>query len=106
MGGDDYISDLDAVNIFSTRENTGSNIKDAFCLYYFDIEKNAISRAEEYVKYKSLSYIRNCIYSELWVNSNSELLALENGKGYAAYNFIRNIENENNYFVEYVVYNE
>lgn len=64
FGNDDYIADLDAVNITSLMESKNLSYGEAVNVYYKEIEEGT-NRADVFLTNKDLSIVKEDIYKEL-----------------------------------------
>ena len=101
FGADDYLADLDSENIVHIMNTYGGNLKDAICEYYYDLDNKNIFRCEMFLANTPLTVVESKIRSKFNVSENLDLLEIADKKGFAAYNFILNLQNMNEEMVYY-----
>lgn len=106
MNGDDYKADLDAENILHLyNKDKSRDYMEVYNEYYKGIREGTINRAKMFKEIVGLEYVRNEV-GKMLVNKISYFIGKddESLKKYnpVAYNFIKNLENDNNEFLEYV----
>jgi len=106
MNGDDYKADLDAENILHLyNKDKSRDYMEVYNEYYKGIREGRINRAKMFKEIVGLEYVRNEV-GRMLVNKISCFFGKddESLKKYnpVAYNFIKNLENDNNEFIEYV----
>lgn len=78
IGNDDYKADLDAVNITEMMK-TGLSYQEATNRYYADLGKGTYTRADKFLEYKDLDYIKSTIYDSLVPKDYHELASGNSG---------------------------
>ena len=106
MNGDDYKADLDAENILHLyNKDKSRDYMKVYNEYYKGIREGTINRAKMFKEIVGLEYVRNEVRIilikkfPLFYVKDDESLKKYNP---VAYNFIKNLENDNNEFIEYV----
>lgn len=106
MKCDDYKADLDAENIlYLYNKDKSRDYMEVYNEYYKGIREGKINRAKMFKEIVGLKYVRNEVRIilikkfPLFNVKDDESLKKYNP---VAYNFIKNLENDNNEFIEYV----
>ena len=106
MKCDDYKADLDAENIlYLYNKDKSRDYMEVYNEYYKGIREGRINRAKMFKEIVGLKYVRNEVRIilikkfPLFNVKDDESLKKYNP---VAYNFIKNLENDNNEFIEYV----
>ena len=106
MNGDDYKADLDAENILYLYDKDKSrDYMEVYNEYYKGIREGTINRAKMFKEIVGLEYVRKEVRIillkkiPLFYVKDDESLKKYNP---VAYNFIKNLENDNNEFIEYI----
>ncbi|EDP24422.1 hypothetical protein [Parvimonas micra] len=104
MNCDDYKADLDAVNILHLcNKDKNKNPIEVYNEYYKGIREGTINRAKMFKKIVGFKYIESEIQNKVLGNqgyyrfTNEELKKMNP----VGYNFIMNLKNENNEYIEY-----
>jgi hypothetical protein len=115
LGNDDYIADLDSVNIYSImRDKSDISYTEAFQEYYASLA-NGGNRAEIFLQGTPIVQVKNDIFNRLFsfmaespfteeniYGMNDYLMGLTREMYPDTYNFIRNLEERTNTIVDYV----
>lgn len=104
MNCDDYKADLDAVNILHLcNKDKSRNPIEVYNEYYKGIREGTINRAKMFKKIVGFKYIESEIQNKVLGNQGYLRLTNEELKEInpVGYNFIMNLKNENNEYIEY-----
>jgi hypothetical protein len=96
FGPDDYIADLDAVNI-ANRVNESISIAEAMNSYYADLAKDDKVRVQEFLNNTPYDKIE----SEILTRAGAKTLDALKKKWPDSYNFLMNLKNENSVMYDY-----
>ena len=117
MGADDYKADLDAVNLINRMRSDKVSYLQATNNYYTDLTKGQTNRANEFLEHEKLQDVKKTIFDYMVPNKTKRIgpnideqipMTEDESKDYLkrnhedSYNFIRNLEEENNEFRDYV----
>ncbi|MBP2622334.1 T7SS effector LXG polymorphic toxin [Streptococcus oricebi] len=117
IGADDYKADLDAVNLINRMRSDKVSYLQATNNYYTDLSKDQTNRASEFLEHEKLQDVKKTIFDYMVPNKTKRIgpnieeqipMTEDESKDYLkrnyedSYNFIRNLEEENNEFHDYV----
>jgi hypothetical protein len=117
FGGDDYIADLDSLNIYvKMRDNPEITYSEAFHEYYTSLA-NGENRVEMFLQHTSMEHIKYEIQSRLDFEYNAysytkheiedyDYIDMEKLRSVApdTYNFIRSLEEKDNTMIDYATF--
>ena len=93
FGGDDYIADLDSVNISKRLQSENLPFFDVFEDYYEDVQNDPGIRTREFKKYKPYTSVEKKVLEEAGVSSLEELKNESAWKD--SYDFLMSLKNGN-----------